>query len=388
MEAKPNPNSFSAKTILPRILRLIWQCIPFIGVLVVSALILLPLMLKISDKKADLAQAQAMQTKENRALTNVVTMEISPQEVVEKISLPGVAKPWISLNLVTEVRGKIVTKQVEEGMTVKKGDVLAIIDTRDYQHNYDSALASYETALTNQKRSKALSEKQFITQSQLDDVQTRVKTTKAAVNLARLNLDRCTIRSPMAGVVDRVFIEYGNFLDAGDPVAAILEMDRLKIEVGIPESDVSAVRKLSQFDMQFDALDKKTVTGDYHYLYKTTDSMARLYNLEIRVDNPDLEILPDMFARVSIVKNHEPQGLAVPIYSLVTQNNETGVFVENKGEVAFRPVTTGFQDGWKILVSKGLEPGERVVVVGHKIIENGESVKVARTVHTMEELIQ
>ncbi|MCG8632272.1 MAG: efflux RND transporter periplasmic adaptor subunit [Desulfobacterales bacterium] len=376
------------KSISRIILRLIWQGFPFAVVMVVIALVIVPLFGRISAQKADLAAQQALQIKDARALTNVVTMAVQPELVMEKISLPGVAKPWISLNVVAEVKGKIVTKGVEEGARVKKGDILGVIDKRDYQHNYNSALASYDTAKTTEKRYKALSKKQFVTQSQLDDATARVKTTKAALDLAKLNLERCTIRSPMAGVVDRVFIEYGNFLDAGDPVVSILEMDRLKVEVGIPESDVAAVRKLSSFDMSFDALGGRSMTGNYHYLYKTTDSLARLYNLEIRLDNPDYQILPDMFARVTIVKNRDPEGLAVPIYSLVTKKNETGVFVEDSGLVAFRPVTTGFQDGWKILVAEGLAPGENVVVVGHRIIDDGEKVNVTRTVSHMEELLQ
>ena len=376
------------KSISRIILRLIWQGFPFAVVMVVIALVIVPLFGRISAQKADLAAQQALQIKDARALTNVVTMAVQPKLVMEKISLPGVAKPWISLNVVAEVKGKIVTKGVEEGARVKKGDILGVIDKRDYQHNYNSALASYDTAKTTEKRYKALSKKQFVTQSQLDDATARVKTTKAALDLAKLNLERCTIRSPMAGVVDRVFIEYGNFLDAGDPVVSILEMDRLKVEVGIPESDVAAVRKLSSFDMSFDALGGRSMTGNYHYLYKTTDSLARLYNLEIRLDNPDYQILPDMFARVTIVKNRDPEGLAVPIYSLVTKKNETGVFVEDSGLVAFRPVTTGFQDGWKILVAEGLAPGENVVVVGHRIIDDGEKVNVTRTVSHMEELLQ
>ncbi len=381
MEAKEQ------KSISRIILRLIWQGIPFAVVMVIIALVIVPLFGKISAQKANLAEQQALQIKDGRALTNVVTMAVQPELIMEKISLPGMAKPWIALNVVAEVKGKIVTKGVEEGTRVKKGDVLGVIDKRDYRLTYESARASYDTAKTTEKRYKALTKKQFVTQSQLDDAIARVKTTRAAVDLAKLNLDRCTIRSPMEGVVDRVFIEYGNFLDAGDPVVSILEMDRLKIEVGIPESDVAAVRKLSSFDMSFDAIGGKSLTGKYHYLYKTTNSMARLYNLEISLDNPDYQILPDMFARVTIVKNLDPEGLAVPIYSLVTKNKETGIYIEDQGRVSFRPVTTGFQDGWRILVADGLKPGENVVVVGHSIIDDGEKVNVTRTVRNMEELL-
>lgn len=383
MEHKPGRQS----GVSGRLLRLIWKGIPFAVMMVVVALVVVPLFGKIEARKADLERQQAMELKAARALPNVVTLDLQPDLVMEKISLPGVAKPWISLNVVAEVKGKIISKNVEEGARVKKGDVLAVIDPRDYKHTLASAMASYDTAKINEKRYRALSKKQFVTQSQLDDASSRVKTTRAALDIAGLNLERCTIRSPMDGIVDRTFVEYGNFLDAGEPVASILEMDRLKVEVGIPESDVPAVRQLSEFDMRFDALGGRTVTGTYHYLHKTTDSLARLYNLEIRVENRDYQILPDMFARVTIVKNRDPKGLAVPIYALVARKKETGVFVEKGGRVAFRPVETGFQDGWRILVSQGLAAGDNVVVVGHRIVEDGQKVNVTRTVSRMEDLL-
>jgi RND family efflux transporter MFP subunit len=371
-----------------RLLRLAWHFLPLIAVLILIVLVILPLLQKIDAKKADLREQQAMAGQAEQVLTNVVTLTMTPGPVQEKISLPGVVKPWITLNVVAEVKGKIISKNISKGAQVKKGDVLAVIDKRDYQLNLDSARASYDTARSNEKRLVALSKKNFATLSQLDDARSLVSTTRAAVNLAKLNLERCTIRAPMDGILDRVFIETGTFLDAGDPVATVLQMDRLKVVVGIPESDVAAVRRLSEFEMTFDALDGERVIGTYNYLFKTTDSMARLYSLEIKLDNPDLRILPDMFARVALVKNRVDQGLAVPIYSLVTQKDKTGVFVEKGGNVFFRPVKTGFQDGWRILVKDGIDIGEHVVVVGHGLIENKEQVNVTHTISNVKELIQ
>ncbi len=247
-----------------------------------------------------------------------------------------------------------------EGRRVNKGDTLAVIDKGDYQNAYDSALASYETAKITEKRLKTLAKKQFVTESQLDDAVVRVKTSKADLENAKLNLSRCTIRSPMQGIVDRIYIENGKFLNPGDPVVKILQIDKLKIEVGIPESDVDAIRKLESFD---------------------------LYNLEIKVDNTELLILPDMFARVTIIKQKEPYGLAVPMYSLVSLNKDVGVYVENNGIVRFKRVKTGFQDGWKIQISEGLAAGEKVVVVGHRIIEDGEQVNVTKTIRDMDKIL-
>ena len=132
----------------------------------------------------------------------------------------------------------------------------------------------------------------------------------------------------------------------------------------------------------------KACRGEYHYLYKTTNSMARLYNLEIKVDNIDGQILPDMFTRVEIIKNQDPNGIAVPMYSLVKSNNMVGVYVEDKGIVQFRPVKTGFQTGWIFQIIEGLNPGDRVVVVGHRIIEHGQKVNVTKNIQDMKEISQ
>lgn len=384
MKTESNINQTTGK----KLLRIIWKNIPFLVVLLAILFVILPLGKRISSKKMELAQKQANEKSDTKALTNVITMELIPAMVMEKLSLPGVAKPWISLEVVSEIRGKIVNKKVTEGLQVNKDDILAVIDKSDYQNAYDSALASYETALSTQKRLKALVKKNFVTKSQLDDAVAMVKTSKAALDNAKLSLSRCTIRSPMKGIVDRIHIENGTFLNSGDPVAKILQIDRLKIEVGIPESDVAAVRKLKTFEMTIDALDGKTFTGEYHYLHKTSDSMARLYNLEIKVDNFDGQILPDMFVRVKIIKNQDPQGLAVPMYSLVNHNKNIGVYIEKDGIVQYRPLKTGFQDGWKTQIPEGLYPGEKVVVVGHRIIEDGEQVKVTKTIRDMEEISQ
>ena len=126
-----------------------------------------------------------------------------------------------------------------------------------------------------------------MTDAQRDDAVAMVKTTRAALETAKLNLKRCTILSPMTGIVDSVPIENGTYLNPGDPVARVLEMKRLKVTVGIPESDVDAVRQLRTFHVTIDALGGQVFSGTQHYLYKTADSQARLYNLEIKVDNPD-----------------------------------------------------------------------------------------------------
>lgn len=367
------------------ILRLFWALLPTIFVIMLVGVIVL-LTGQIKTESKIIKEKKIAGMRNDRPKTNVVAMEMVPSRLRERINLPGVVKPWVTLKVVAEVRGKITEKKVSEGLSVKKGDVLAVIDSRDYLNIHASAKASYQLAVSNRDRIKALLKENVGTQSQLDDIVAKVRTTKAALDGASLNLERCIIRAPMEGVVNRIYIEKGQYVNTEDPVAEILELNRVKVVVGIPESDVDAVRRLEQFEVTIDALDSKVFQGVRYYLRNTTTNFARLYNLEIALDNSSGEILPDMFARVEIVKTEVPDGLGIPLYALITKNKMNAVYVVDDGIARLKPVAVGIQDGWRVEVRQGLEPGDRVVVVGQRDIDDGEQVAVVRTVRTMEEL--
>lgn len=333
-------------------------------------------------------EKKSSELRKDRKATNVVAMEVTPHLLQEKISLPGYVKPWVTLQVVAEVKGTIVSKAVSEGARVKKGEILATIDRRDYANAHASAKAAYEVAVATEKRLRKLFRDKVATQAQIDDIVATVRTSKATMDNAALALERCSIRAPMDGIVDRVHVEPGQFMDVGNPVAKMLDIRRVKVEVGIPESDVDAVRRLERFSVTVEALGGKKFEGTRHYLQKTADDFARLYNLEIAVENPDIEILPDMFARVIIVKTEVPEGLAVPLYSLVKRNEMDAVFVLEENMARLKPVELGIQDGWQMQVRKGIAPGDKVVVVGQRNIEDGETVHITKTVRSMEELIQ
>lgn len=371
------------QTWLHRLVRML----PTISVVVLVGLIVV-LAVQIKSEGKSVKERASAELRRERPKTNVVTMELVPDHLQERLTLPGYVQPWVSLTLVAEVKGTIVEKRVSEGSRVKKGDIIARIDERDYKNAYASAKASYEVARTNQVRLTQLFRSKAATQAQIDDISASASTSKAAMDNAALALERCTIRAPMNGIIDRMHIEQGQFMDAGKPVADLIEIDRVKVVAGIPESDVDAVRRLEQFTVTVDALGGRTFQGTRHYLTKTSDNFARLYNLEIAVDNPAHEILPDMFARVSIVKTEVANGLAVPLYAVIQRNEMNNVFVAVDGTAHLRPVQLGIQDGWRMEVRNGLSQGDQVVVVGQRSIDDGEPVNVTRTVHTPEELIQ
>jgi len=317
---------------------------------------------------------------------NIVAFRLSPIELRDRINLPGIVEPWLKYNIVAEVRGKVEKKLFEKGRPVKKGEVIAILDSEDYEIALRSAKASYDTALASRNRVEKLYKEQLASRSQLDDIVAQMEVYRAQMESAELNLSRCTIISPISGMINNLYVEEGKYVNISDPVAEVMQIDKVKVKVGIPESDVNGIRNVDVFEVKFDALDGRIFPASKFFLSKASDAQARLYNLELSIDNPEREILPDMFARVEIVKKDIPNALALPLYSIITLNGEKTVYVVNDGVAHARTVQTGIQEGWMMQISDGLAPGDAVIVVGHRRVSDGQEVNVIRTITNLEEL--
>ena len=372
----------SSKPFKYRVLKLIWGSFPILFFLLM--IVVLGYMVGAKSKALEAEKKAAL--KESDSSVNVVTMEMKPKSIRDRINFPGAVEPWVKLKILSEVRGKVVQKVIDEGAEVRKGDLVAIIDPRDYENALISSKASYQAALSSKERIDKLYQEQLATRSQLDDATAMVDMGKAQMDSAKLNFDRCTIRSPISGILNRLYFESGQYMNISDPIAEVLQIGKVKVIIGIPESDVNAVRSVDDYEVKIDALNGKIFQAKKYFLSKSTDSMARLYNLELEIENPSGEILPDMFARVEIVKAEIDNAITIPLFSVITINGENIVYVVKGDIVQSRKIELGMQEGWRVQVTKGLEPNEHVVVVGQRSVNDGQKVNIIKTVSNLEAL--
>lgn len=367
------------KDIQPKKTTAVSRFVPFL-VLVLLILIAMGLGARIRSEKDSLAEEKANAISQERPPVNVVVQELRPRVQRDRLNLPGMIEPWERLDILAEVPGTVKEVLVEEGSHVNQGDLIARIDTSDYENTINSVTAAYNLADINLKRLTALREQEIIALAELDKARAEVDSLKAQLAIAREQLGRCYIRSSLNGIVNTLPAKKGLYLGVGDPVATVLEIGRVKAVVGIPESDVAAVRKIDRFEATIDALQNKKVAGVKYFLAVAPDSLAQVYRLELAVDNASEEILPGMFARIEIVKQEFPDALAVPLYAVITRDNRHYVFVEENGVARFRQVGLGILDGWLIQITEGLAPGERVIVVGQRSVDDGQGLNVVKTV--------
>jgi membrane fusion protein (multidrug efflux system) len=366
-----------------RIVKMIWNALPPLF-LMITVVIIITLFSVISAKKSRIAEAQANALANERPPTNVVLLDVQPTTIRDRINLPGAIEPWTDLELLAKINGEVIEVPVTEGDKVTKGQVVARIDPADYQIALDAAKASYKMAYANLKRFEKLFEKRLIPKSEFEKNETQVQTTKAEMEKAELSLSRCTITAPMSGVIRRLDAKKGLLLSIADPIARILEIDKVKAVIGIPESDVPFVRNIDTVELTVQALNDLKIEGRKHVLAASPENIARLYKLELAIDNPDGMLLPGMFVRAEIVKKVAKASLSLPLYTVITRNQEHFVYVEKDGLAERRPVELGILEDWKVQIKKGLIPGDKVIVEGHRNVEEGQKVNIVRMISDKE----
>ena len=315
-----------------------------------------------------------------RAPVNVVLLDVAPTTIYDRINLPGVIEPWEKLSVLAKIHGTVVKVEVNEGETVTKGQVIARIDPDDFRIAVDSARATYELATAQHKRLASLFDEGIVPEAEIEKLEAQVKTSKASLENAELMFTRCTITAPISGVIRRLDATEGLLLNVSDPVAEILQVDKVKAVVGIPESDVALVRDIKDVTLTIQALDNKEIVGRHHFLASSPENDARLYRLELAIDNEDNLIMPGMFFRAQLVKRVITDAVAVPLFTVIKREDQQFVFVEEDGVAKKLPVELGIMEDWRVQITKGLSPGSRVVVEGHRDIDHGNKLKTVRVI--------
>lgn len=368
-------------------LRFVWGTIPWFLVICIGVFVG-SMFLKAREEKTRLEEAKKAAMKKETPPVKVITLTLETQRLKDTISLPAEVEPEEEVLVKAEVAGQVVNIPAREGQRLKKGQVLVELDNRDYRSRLERIEANYRLAKREYQRNEALIKSKATSRSKLDSIEAQLKDLEAQHRESELALERTRIRAPISCVLNDIVAKKGNFVGVGDPVAQILQLDRVKVTVGVPESDVAAIFDLDEADVVIEALDNRRVKGKKVFLARMPKSLARLYDFELEIPNPDGRILPGMFARVELVKGVYDEALTVPLYAVITRGEEKYVYVDKDGKAEKRPVELGVLVGWQVHVKSGLSAGDRVVVVGHRLLDQGLPLDVIKNANDPREILK
>ncbi len=313
-------------------------------------------------------------------VVNVVIRTVEPTEFTSYVRMTGVVEAFQDVVVSSQESGVIEQVIVEKGSRVRAGQAIVRIDDEILAAQVDEARASAALARERYERQRQLWEDEGIG-SEIAFLQTKYDAQSADARLSFLEarLARHSIRSPIAGLLDERYVDTGEIVAPGTPVARVLTVDKLKVVGGVPERFGPYVAEGGSAVINFDVLPGQTLEGTIEYVGAAVDPQNRTFPIEILLDNPGGRLKPQMVANVRVATERLTDVIVVA--QDVVQRTEDGyqVFVavgDGESMVAeARNVDLGPSFENEVVVVGGLGAGDRLIATGHQLVDAGDRVR-------------
>ena len=316
--------------------------------------------------------------------------EAREQSVRRTIVLPGSVESRVESVVAAEVSALVVELVAREGDTVEKGAPLVRLRTTTFEIRLQAAEAQHKEAEARMKlaernleRARELFASKVISQQQLDDAtyeftawQGRVEQLQASITGIKLDIARCTIRAPFAGVVTRERTDVGEWLGEGDPVMEMVSLDELEVRIEVPERYFRLLHVGGRATVSFESLPGLEVAGSISALIPRADPQARTFPVKVRVPNREGRIGVGMLAQVTFAGGESYRATLVPKDAVILRGPQQFVYLLNgDNTVSMVTVETGTGVGAWIAVEGGIKPGQKVVTRGNERLQPGQLVQ-------------
>ena len=315
----------------------------------------------------------------------VTVAEAQTRSVPVELNTFGTVAASSSVAVRAEVAGTLIAVRFQKGQSVKKGDVLFEIDPRSFQAARDQAEAAVArdkiqeaNARKDAARQSDLLRKGIIPQTDYDKSLTdadvfaaAVKADGAVLNTANLQLDRCTIRSPIDGKAGDILVNEGNLVKVDDvPLVMINRISPIDVFFSIAQKDFPAVK---QFMAQGKLAVKAAIpedagapeVGELTFVDNAVDEASRTIKLGATFENQDQRLWPGLYVNVTVSLTVQNDAVVVPAKAVQSGRDGKFVFVvKSDNTVDIRSVTAGSPSGEDMVILKGIAVGERVVTDG------------------------
>lgn len=291
------------------------------------------------------------------------------------ISVPGEVMGARDAMLSSALGGYVEAVAVHPGEVVQQGALIARVDSEIHGASYEMAAARVTLAESELDRVVRMGD--LAAPAQKERAETEVAIARAQRAQSAAQSRRATVRAPFSGVIGDTFVEVGEVAGPGTPIARLVQLDPVVVSLSVPDRDVVSLREGMRASVTATAR-AGSIEGTVHRIAATADSKTRAFLVEVMVPNADHSLLPGMIARVDIEGGGGGQAMIVPQDWVVTRLDGAGVFLDDGGVARWRPVVLGDVLRDRVVVTSGLNEGDRVVVVGHRELVDGDPLVVAR----------
>lgn len=331
------------------------------------------------------------------ALPSAAVSKLARQDIFKQVTIPAEFRPYVEAMLNAKVSGYVSKMNVDFGDTVKAGELLATIEVPELQDQLDNALATEQKGEADYTNAELIYSRlvsvnrdhpNLVAQQDLDTAEANDHAAAAAIAAAKAEVERyqtlvsyTNITAPFDGVVTWRYADPGALIQAGTssdsqslPLVRVSDNYLLRLDFPVSEEYVKDIRVGDLVEVQVESSASKAFPGKITRFTDKVDEDTRTMMVEIEVPNPNLSLVPGMYATVVLDVEKHADALVVPTQA-VNGGKAPSVFVVNADDqIERRDVALGLEMPDKYEVLSGLKESDLVVVGDHSALQDGQKV--------------
>ncbi len=302
--------------------------------------------------------------------------QVGARDLVQSVTLPGRVTPHRTVSLAAEIGGVLTSVEVERGDAIEKGQILLRIDERTWSAQQRQAEVEQRDAARDLDRWTRMQAEGAVSQSEFDAVLRRKDLADIALDLATIQLDKARLQSPVDGVVEERLVETGGFVNEGQAVLRILELEPRKVVFHVPERDVAMLEKGQLLTVRAPALADASFEGRVAFIGRETAPPAFSYPVELLVENAPDSVRPGMIVDVVLNRAVLEQAIAIPLTAVIPRRGEHIVYLYEDGTAVRTVVWIDSLLNGEAVIAGGLKPGDQLIIDGHRTLQDGTPVRI------------
>lgn len=319
--------------------------------------------------------------------TTVVATVVTPAPVPASLQAVGSLRAVREVMLAPEVAGRVTAIRFTGGQRIGAGAVLVQLYDAPERADRNAAVAKAEFARLQLARSRQLMPTGAESREMLQQRQAEYDQAAAAIRQLDARIAQKRIAAPFGGVVGVRRVNPGQYVNPGDEIATLTDLNQLFVDFSLPQQDLAKLRVGSLVGVTSDAWPGRSFAARVTTVEPRIDRESRNVWIQAQIANPDQALRPGMYVTAALELPPLPNSLVVPTTAIQTSAQGDSVVVirganaRREGKSEMVAVTTGLRFGSSVVVTKGLKPGDVVITEGQLRVQPGATVKVGRLVN-------
>lgn len=295
----------------------------------------------------------------------------------------GVLRSKNSVNVTSELSGKIVSIEFVEGQFVRKGDVLVRLDDRELQSQLSRAEYQLQLLSERVKRQEILLDREAVSREAYDQVLMEYNVLTEDIEQIKIKIDKSNIKAPFDGVLGMREVSVGAYMQPNSTIVSLVDVRNMMIEFALPEKNVAIVRNGMSCFFRLEGVDKE-YRAKIYAIDSQLDDATKTIMVRAEFTNEDSFIRSGMIADISFSERAERETLFVPNEAIVQNAYGRALWLKRDNRATLVNVGIGVRNEEMIEVNRGISKGDSVIVSGILQLREGSNVMVEYVMNNFE----